>query len=152
MGLHMPDDSAASQEPDVETSDRVTKQVNDALLLLNYGVQSGFKSAAGQPIPPEVISTIETTAAKLGVLKDAAAAAGDKTGGIPSSQWVAFELAYYELAALLSPVTAETLQNTEGTSREPEKLGIAGQRPASLRFETVVQAVFGFSPAQRFSR
>jgi hypothetical protein len=146
-------DPAASQEPTVEASERVTKRVRDALLLLNHAVNTGFKSAAGQPIAPEVISNIETTAARLGVLEDVSAAdGGGKAGGIPTSQWVAFELAYYDLAAALAPVTAETLRNTEGTSREPEKFAIAGTPSPPRRLEEIYQALFGYSPAQRFSR
>lgn len=151
-----PDDSSASREPIVQASDRVTKQVCDALVLLNYAVESGFKSAAGRSISPEIISTIETTAARLGVLDagsdDTASGRDGKDGGIPASKWVEFELAYYDLAAALTPVTAETLRNTEATSREPENAAVAGSRPQRRYLETLAQILFGYSPAQRFSR
>jgi hypothetical protein len=150
----MPNDgSTAPQEPIIGASERVITQVRDALLLVNHAIETGFKNAAGQPVAPEVISAIEITAAKLGLLRgDTAPGDAGPAAGIPTSQWVAFELAYYELAAALSPVTAETLRNTEGTSNEPEKIAGAGARPPRPRLEVLFQVLFGFSPAQRFSR
>jgi len=52
------------------------QQVNDALLLLDYAVGSGTKTADGLPIPQDSVRHIETMAAKLGLLEDGAAAGG----------------------------------------------------------------------------
>jgi hypothetical protein len=49
---------------------RVERQVRDALALSEFAVQSGFKASDGTPIPPEIISHIETASAKLGFLQD----------------------------------------------------------------------------------
>lgn len=147
------DGSSASQEPIIQASERVTKQVRDALVLLDYAVESGFKSAAGRSVSPDIISTIETTAARLGLLNagsDDTASALD--GEIPASKWVEFELAYYDLAAALTPVTAETLRNTQATSREPENASVAGSKPPPRYLDTLAQILLGYSPAQRFCR
>ena len=116
---------------------RVEKQVADALRVLDYAIQSGFRTPDGQAVPTDVVTTIEDTAAKLGVLKDVGT-----PGALSSADWVQFELAYYRLSTLVSPVTAQTLLDTER---------VGDDEPRSL-----VRRIFGFlfapSPAQQFTR
>ena len=44
----------------------VERQIRDALSLADFAVASGFTSADGTLIPPEIISTIQTAATDLG--------------------------------------------------------------------------------------
>ena len=108
--------------------------VTDALLLLDYAVGSGAKSADGYAIADDIITTIETTADKLGLLDGKS---GGSTGAISASDWAAFDIAYYKLATALAPVTGETLRNTMG-------------RPPRAR--TFSEVLLGDSPALRFTR
>jgi hypothetical protein len=65
---------------------------------------------------------------------------------------VSFEAAYYKLASLLRPVTAETLRNTEGTSKDVDLLPFTGARVEEPFLVRLGNVLFGFSPAQRFTR
>jgi hypothetical protein len=127
--------SAADDKPVSPSIGHMVQQVTDALLLLDYAVGSGAKTADGLPIPQDSVSHIETMAAKLGLLEDGTAAGGRHD--VASDDWVAFELGYYDLATALSPVTAETLRNTQVRPR--------GQR-------TWCDVFCGASPAIRFTR
>lgn len=122
---------------------RAHKQlVIDALVLLDYAIEAGIKGADGQPIAHDVVTTIEGTAGKLGLIDGHAIAAdtgadadlGTKT--LTAEEWAAFDFAYYDLATALAPVTAETLRNTAGE----------GGNWTFYRF------VCGNSPAIRFTR
>jgi len=106
--------------------------VTDALLLLDYAIGSGVKTADGHPIADDVITTIESTADKLGLLDGKPG----NTAALSASDWAAFDLAYYKLATALAPVTAETLRNTMGPPRA----------------RTFSEFVLGDSPALRFTR
>jgi len=86
---------------------QIEPQITDALLLLQYAVGHGVKKADGQPIPQEIVKTIEQTASKLKL--------GGKALTLSVSERESFEFAYYELAAALAPVTADTLRATAGT-------------------------------------
>jgi hypothetical protein len=59
-------------------------------------------------------------------------------------QWNKFEQAYYRIASLMSPVTAETLRDTRDTARPPGKYASVWVR--------VRDFFWGYSPAQRFTR
>jgi len=107
--------SAADDKPASPAIGHMEQQATDALLLLDYAVGSGAKTADGMPIPQDTVFQIEGMAAKLGLL-DGGAAAGASRNVAPDD-WVAFELAYYDLATALSPVTAEILRNTQGKPR-----------------------------------
>jgi hypothetical protein len=89
-------------------------QLADAMLLVNYAVGSGVKTDDGLPIPQDAVRTIEGVAVKFG-LKEGTAKS--ERHDFAADEWVAFELAYYDLARALSPVTAETLRNTETKPR-----------------------------------
>lgn len=84
------------------------EETSDALYLLDYAVAAGVKSKDDLPLVRDVVAIIKITAAKLGLFGDLPA----PNGNLTSEEWVAFEMAYYDLATALSPVTAETLRNT----------------------------------------
>src|SRR2546426_6535095 len=94
------------------TSPRVLKHIEDALDLVQYAVASGAKKADGKEVPPDVIGTIQATAARLGFFSTTS-----EPPSVTTKEWTAFELAYYQLALALSPVTAETLQSTAGMAQ-----------------------------------
>jgi hypothetical protein len=130
---------------------RVERQVRDALSLSEFAVKSGFKASDGTPIPPDIVSHIETAAAKLGFLNEVGfSEIGATRGSIPTrgsisaSEWVEFELAYYKLSTLMSPITAESLNDTESD------LGDTSTDPFS--WEHWRQKILGGSPANRFTR
>jgi hypothetical protein len=117
----------------LSTTQAHERLVSDALMMLDYAVGSGVKAADGHPIPQDIITTIESTAAKLG-MRDGKP--GDATT-LSTDDWAKFDLAYYDLATALTPVTAETLRNT------------AGEAPESRSF---VGMIVGDSPALHFTR
>ena len=111
------------------------RKVADALLLLDFAVSAGIKSAEGHLISRDDVSTIESTAAKLGLLRQKSE--GGSAANIAPADWTAFDLAYYDLAALLAPVTAESLRATAG-------------KPAATR--TFSELLWGDSAAIQFTR
>lgn len=125
---------------------RVGNIINDALLLLDYAIESGFKSEDGRAVPDDVIAPIQAVGGKF-----KSASHADDGSGISAGDWLNFELAYYRLTGLMSPVTAETLRNTEGTSRFA--LWDPSRHPTwKTRAHKIFLILFGFSPAQRFTR
>ena len=116
-------------------------QVDDALALCGYAVAAGVQSPRGEPQLFADIAVIHGIAARLGMFE---APGGVGSSGVTTDEWIAFEQAYYRLAAALSPVTAETLAWTQGT--KPEESGanwwerILGNSPA-LRFTRMFSAV-----------
>jgi hypothetical protein len=104
--------------------------VADALLMRDYAIGTGFKTADGHAVAHDIITTIESTATKLESKSGDAAA-------LSANDWAAFDLAYYDLATTLAPVTAETLRAT------------AGKRPGA---RTYAECIWGDSPALRFTR
>src|SRR5215813_15301562 len=125
---------------------RVQRQVRDALALSEFAVQSGFKASDGTPIPPEIISHIETASVKLGFLQEVGYSQIGNTNANPvrdsisAAEWVEFELAYYKLSTLLSPITAESLSDTEcEKSTDP------------FSWKRWQQKILGASPANRFT-
>jgi hypothetical protein len=130
---------------------RVQRQVHDALLLAEFAIQSGFKASDGTPIPPEIISHIEMSAAKLGFLQEVGFSAIGQTNGssltrcsISPREWIEFELAYYKLATLLSPITAQSLNDTERDTGSSSTSFFSG--------EYWRQKLLGSTPANRFTR
>jgi hypothetical protein len=128
---------------------RVQRQVGDALALSEFAVQSGFKAPDGTPIPPEIISHIETVSAKLGFLQEIGfpSIGNDsypRRGSITPAEWVEFELAYYKLSILLSPITAQSLNATERDT--------GGSKTSFLSADFWQQKLLGSSPANRFTR
>jgi hypothetical protein len=128
---------------------RVQRQVGDALALSEFAVQSGFKASDGTPIPPEIISRIETASAKLGFLQDVGFplignGSNPAHGSISPAEWVEFELAYYKLSTLLSPITAQSLNDTERDT--------GGSKTSFFSPDFWEQKLLGSSHANRFTR
>jgi hypothetical protein len=144
----------ATRDPVFGENFRVERQLRDALRLCEFAVTSGLKMSDGMPIPTEIISHIETTSAKLGFLKEPSrfqeiGKLPDSANGyvvkdsISAAEWVEFQLAYYKLATLTSPVTAQTLCDTEP---------FAGYSDSPSLWESLKQKTLGSSPANRFTR
>ena len=137
----MTDTTIAAPIAEVAPADqRVHRQVEDALELANFAVSTGFKGRNAEPLVFDDIATIQTTAAQIGLI-------GIPIGGAPAlsiDQWNKFEQAYYRLATLMSPVTAETLRDTRDTARPPGNYAYWVYR--------VRDFIWGYSPAQRFTR
>jgi hypothetical protein len=122
-------------------SAQVHSQLVDALALSNHAVSTGFKTSAGEPLLFGDIGVIQGTAAALGMFDPPAE--GETRSPAPSvtvAEWIAFEQAYYRLAAAMSPVTAETLGATEATM------------PGSGGSYRLLDQLLGYSPALRFTR
>jgi hypothetical protein len=132
-------DDTAIKDPSMPPSKHLRAQVLDALELLEYAVASGFKAEDGHSVPADIISAIKTIAAKLNVVGE------EEKGSEPilSSEWVAFEVAYYRLTTLMAPITVDSLRCTAGTGEEPSS---TWRKAANLFFG------IGYSPAQKFTR
>lgn len=117
----------------LSTTQAHERLVADALMMLDYAVGAGVKSADGHPIAQDIITKIEGTATKLGMLDGKPA----DTAALSADDWANFDLAYYDLATALAPVTAETLHNT------------AGEAPGNRSFAGMI---LGDSPALRYTR
>jgi hypothetical protein len=57
--------STQDAEPTPAINKRIRREVEDALLLLEYAIAIGFRTEDGRTIPDTVLETIKTTAAKL---------------------------------------------------------------------------------------
>jgi hypothetical protein len=137
----MTDTGAADTSPGAPSADaRMRTQVEDALELATYMVSAGIKDSNGQLLSLTDVTTIQKTAALLGLIDVNPAPGAQPPSGITLDDWNAFELAYYRLAGTLSPVTAETLRNT--------KEGVA-QRDAG--FFRRVRSKLRDSPARHFN-
>jgi len=123
---------------------KVEKQVLDALSLVEFAISSGYVSGDGGSLPAEIISAIETTATKLGFYRQAGLETiGGAAGRIPLAQWTEFQAAYYQVAQALSPVTAQTLPDTD-------PFGPYKESPS--RWYRLGRLLLGASPANRFTR
>ncbi len=130
----------SSAENTVAPESRVRRQVEDALELANFAVSTGAKGADDHPLSFDDIGTIQLAAAQIGLIE--VPVEGNRT--LTIDQWNQFEKAYHRLAAAMSPVTAETLRDTRDTARPPGAY-------AHLYYR-VRDFVWGYSPAQRFTR
>jgi hypothetical protein len=143
--MKKPAEPQDGKEPIVGANGHVEKQIEEALRLADFCIESGFKASDGHPIPSEIIATIQGIAAKLGFFKGAGLQTiGGALGSIAASEWVEFVLAYYQLAALVSPVTAQTLIDTEPYE---------GYTSMSPTFRDQLSRFFlGSSPANKFTK
>jgi hypothetical protein len=134
--------ASASQPRAGETiaEDRVRRTVEDALELAGYAVSTGFKGPDGQPLAFDDIATIQMAGAQIGLIDIPVTGAP----ALSIDQWNRFEQAYYRLAMVLSPVTAETLRDTRDTARPRGKYASFWWRLRDF--------FLGYSPAQRFTR
>lgn len=89
-----------ASEKHIDVTPEIKAQIADAMLMLEFAVESGFKDPENKLVPATVVTTIKETAAATGTQ-------------VPVGQWVAFEMAYYELSRLMCPITAESLRNTQ---------------------------------------
>ena len=136
----MSDDPAAGSD-EFADDDYVRGQVSDALELTSYVVSNGIKTSDGLLLNLVDIGIIESTAASLGLITFKLKQARPAGGPVTTKQWNDFEAAYYRLAAVLHPVTAETLRDTADVAK-PRAGGFIRQFLAKLRDR---------SPAQRFT-
>jgi hypothetical protein len=146
----MPEANDATDARVPLASERVRKQIEDALELANYAVKSGARTADDDLLPLDDIATIQTTAAKLGAFKPPTET--QASDSVTAQEWGDFERAYYRIATVMSPVTAETLRDTHATSRIAAAQADPNEHPIWLRLRKLRDALFGFSPAQRFAR
>jgi hypothetical protein len=133
-------DTSSAENTVAPASQRVRRQVEDALELANFAVSTGAKGADGQPLSFDDIETIQFAAAQFGLIDIPV----EPNGTLTIDQWNKFEKAYHRLASAMSPVTAETLRDTRDTARPPGHY-------AHLYYR-VRDYVWGYSPAQRFTR
>lgn len=111
---------AQIETDNVEASQGLQKAVRDALLLLEYAEQSGFRREDGTSVLAETMNAIKGVATKLKIF-DSSEADGDPgiraNCRISTSEWVAFEVAYRQVSELLQPITAKTLRDTEAVGK-----------------------------------
>lgn len=113
-------DAESADNPEVPVSEAIAREIRDALELLEYAVSIGFKTEDGLTVPLSTIETIKRTAAMTTVSGGNGPPPGQKPDVvITMREWVDFELAYHGLAALLAPVTAATLRDTEAVGHGP---------------------------------
>jgi hypothetical protein len=120
-------------------SSYVKGQLDDALALSRYAVSTGVQLPSGEPIPLDDVDLVQRIAVKLGALAADDTRVPSSGAGILADEWISFERAYYRLAVLTSPVTAETLEATRATRLVPGE-------PHNLR-----NRLLGYSPALRFT-
>jgi hypothetical protein len=133
-------DASAANAGAAEGRERVRQQVEEALELANYIVETGVKGPVDQPIAFADIGAVQEMAARLGIVD---VAGGGAAAAPPSSaDWRSFAEAYYRLAIATSPVTAETLRNT---AAPPEWRDISA-------LAWITELLLGDAPAQRFTR
>ncbi len=159
---------ANPEETRVGPTPRVRRLVGDAVALLDYAIGSGFKTPEGRSISQDTISAIETTAVKLGIREGRGSVvssspdgdAGSISQGVAQSrtvsaeEWIAFEIAFYTLTSTMSPITVETLRDTDKTSRQASAWPSDHSHPPWWRrlWTGLGDVLLGFSPAQRFAR
>lgn len=96
----------------VVVSREIEQQVKDALTLLEFAVESGRKREPAEPLEEQTVVVIKTTAAKAQV-HGSPLGRDSQQRVLSASDWVAFELAYHDLALLMYPVTAQSIRDTE---------------------------------------
>lgn len=95
----------------VVVSEAIKKQIKDALSLLEYAVESGRKREPEEVLEERIVVGIKTTAAKAAIHGSTLAPSSEPTV-IASADWIAFEMAYHDLALFMYPVTAQSLEDT----------------------------------------
>jgi len=141
------DGPATNTAPTIEIGGDLRHEAEDAILLLDFALSSGFKAEDGRTIGEAVIAPILAMAASLGIGRSALRSHAESIGYIqrfiqlcrdflrprpaaaqnatteapivhvPIADWTQFLLAYHQLAQLLQPISAQTLRNT-GPCRE----------------------------------
>jgi hypothetical protein len=121
----MPDQPQSEGDVVLPVTGAIRDEVQDALSLLEFAVNTGLKKPDGRALSEDVVSAINAAAAKVGAPDSPAPGLS-----IKASELTRFALSYAALADFTAPVTAETLRNTDTTGQ--------GFREAS--------------PAQKFAR
>jgi hypothetical protein len=93
----------------VFVSEKIRREVDDALELADYIVKTGTRQAA-RSLAPDILKVIKVTAGNIRLFEKPV-----DPVYIMASEWTRFELAYYALVEFSSPVTVETLRNTRNT-------------------------------------
>jgi hypothetical protein len=93
----------------VFVSEKIRREVDDALELADYIVKTGTRQATGS-LAPDILKVIKVTAGNIRLFEKPV-----DPVYIMASEWTRFELAYYALVEFSSPVTVETLRNTRNT-------------------------------------
>jgi hypothetical protein len=132
----MPDQTRPEATPAPRDVADIRREIIDALYLLDYAVANGVKTKDGNPLPQDTLNAIKGAAGKAGVMP------GGPAGDFTAQDWAIFEMAYYDLTTALSPVTAETLRNTQSVPCEKRTWWefFAGES-AATRFTRVLWAV-----------
>ena len=139
----IPPQGNAPQADAIEIGRPLRTEVADALRLLDYAIQTGFKAADGTTVDDDIRGPILAMVARLG-LGCRPPAPDDICVAVPRTEWLAFCTAYEQLARLLRPVTAATLEATaENILTESSGLGALVHRATRL---------WGRSAALRFTR
>jgi hypothetical protein len=93
----------------VFVSEKIRREVDDALELADYIVKTGTRQAT-RSLAPDILKVIKVTAGNIRLFEKPV-----DPVYIMASEWTRFELAYYALVEFSSPVTVETLRNTRNT-------------------------------------
>ena len=139
MGEQMSDTSSAENTV-APASQRVRRQVEDALELANFAISTGAKGADGQPLSFDDIGTIQFAAAQIGLI-DVPTVGGST---LTIDQWNKFEQAYYRLAVRDEP-------GDGGDAARHARYRAPARHYAHVYYR-VRDAIWGYSPAQRFTR
>jgi hypothetical protein len=117
--------------PRVVLTNALEQEIRDALRLLRFVAETGFRTADGTIVSRDVITGIKHVAAKFGIVdsdeqSQEKATLKDGPPYISVGEWIGFEVSYHLLAMLTAPVTAQTLIDTRLAGRA------WGQSPAQL--------------------
>jgi hypothetical protein len=107
----IPPQGTAPQADEIEIGWPLSKEVADALRLLDYAIRAGFKAGDGTTVDDHIREPIVAMVARLG-LGCRPPTSDDTCVAVPRTEWLAFCTAYEQLARLLRPVTAATLEAT----------------------------------------
>jgi hypothetical protein len=99
------------EDADILVTDVIRREVSDALYLGDFVVKTGLKRP-NLILGTNVIRTIKVTAGKIALFESS-----KNNVIIKASEWTDFENAYYALAEFTSPITSQTLRDTECTGR-----------------------------------
>ena len=97
----------STDTPEVQITSDIRSEIDGALKLLTYAVSIGHMNpTTNETLGDDVIADIKTVAAK-----------SVSNGRLMVSEWAQFESAYYKLARFISPITAQTLGDTEDAGK-----------------------------------
>ena len=112
--------ASRDNDPAVPVTAAVLDEVAGAIRLLDHAVASGYANAATkETLPESVVASIKHVGALVRITEWLAKdkPGEDSSRTIRASEWADFESAYYKLARFMSPITVQTLQDTENAGR-----------------------------------